>query len=265
MSSQELAEWHLDINGTQHDAVTLSQVYEYIDADILKSDDFVWHQSFAEWQPASKVFDFKSARPAPPPPPKRAQMRNNAPAPAKAYTDEKRWYQDSANVIAALSLVATIIVGLLSVPFLTEYWQQNLVGGPLDGYKRANAKIFLSAYNGEWCAEGNTPGIPGRVRIANTGADKIKFEFGSIVAPMSIPGSTAQPQFIKSNEGTSKRLLVDAKSAFYVEFDGEIFPGIVIYEQFYREGAKSFWRRYYIKDNKSELIFQANLERCSGT
>lgn len=136
------------------------------------------------------------------------------------------------------------------------------MGGPLDGYRNANAKTFLAAYNGEWCAEGTAPGIPARMRVADDNAGKIRFEFGNIVAPMSIPGRTVEAQFIKISEGTAKRLLTDGKSAFYVEFENEIFAGIVTYEQFYREGVKNLWRRYYVKDNKPEIVFQASLERC---
>ena len=80
---------------------------------------------------------------------------------------------------------------------------------------------------------------------------------------MSIPGRTAEPAFFSTHEGATKRILTDGKSAYFVEFENEIYPGVASYEQLYLEGAKNLWRRYYTKDNKNELVFQAELKRCS--
>lgn len=262
MSSEEQPKWHLHIRGKQHGPLTTSQVYDLIDSGALTGNDQIWDAASESWRRAEEIFDFSQA-PQTPQPALQSRRPGRVANRPEAQDQQKRWYQDSANVIAALSLLATIVVGLLSVPFLSDYWQQNLVSGPLDGYRNTNAAAFLSTYEGEWCPEGSTPGIPGRVRISKADATHVRFEFGNLVAPMSIPGRTAEPQFIKTNEGTSKRLLTDGKSAFFVEFDSEIFAGIVTYEQLYRDGARSLWRRYYIKDNKNELIFQAELKRCS--
>jgi hypothetical protein len=256
VSSEEQPKWHLHIQGKQRGPLTVSQVYDLIDSNVLKRTDQVWEAASGSWRQAEEIFEFSPSFAQP----LRAKSVVQS---QRAQDGEKRWYRDFANLIAVLSLLATIVVGLLSVPFLSDYWQQNLVSGPLDGYKNANAAAFLLAYEGEWCPEGATPGIPGRMRISKADATRVRFEFGNLVAPMSIPGSTAEPQFIKTNEGTSKRLLTDGKSAFFVEFDSEIFAGIVTYEQLFRDGARTLWRRYYIKDNKNELIFQAELKRCS--
>lgn len=257
MPSEEEPKWHLHIQGKQHGPLTASQVYDLIDSNVLKRGDQVWDAASESWRLADEIFEFS---PSAAPPPLRAKSVAQS---QRAQDGEKRWYRDSANIIAALSLLVTVAVGLLSVPFLSDYWQQTLVSGPLDGYKNANATAFLSLYEGEWCPQGSTPGIPGRVRVSSADANRVKFEFGNLVAPMGIPGSNAEPTFVKTNEGTSKRILTDGKSLHLVEFDGELFAGIVTYEQLSRDGARSLWRRYYIKDNKNELIFQAELKRCS--
>jgi hypothetical protein len=265
VSSEDQPEWYFDIQGEQVGPLTTAQVYELIDSGRLSEHDQVWDPAAQGWKPAGQFFDFA---PAALPPPAKAMRpsRQNAVSPDATQAREKPWYRESGAIIGVLSLLVTVVIGLLSVPFLTDYWQQNLVGGPLDGYRRADASAFLSVYEGEWCAEGSFAGqvSPGRMRITRRAPGSIHFEFGNVVEPMAIPGRTtvAAPQFIKSNEGTVKRLLTDGKSTYFVEFDGEIFAGIVTYERLHMDGGKNLWRRYYIKDNKSEMMFQSELKRC---
>jgi hypothetical protein len=266
VSSEDQPEWYFDIQGEQVGPLTTAKVYELIDSSRLSEHDQVWDPAAQGWKPAGQFFDFAPA--APPPAKAMRPSRQNAASPdAGPQAREKPWYRESGAIIGILSLLVTVVIGLLSVPFLADYWQQNLVGGPLDGYRRADASAFLSVYEGEWCAEG--PLVfeslnPRRMRVTRKGPDTIHFEFGNVVEPMAIPGRTtaAEPQFVKSNEGTVKRLLMDGKSTYFVEFDGEIFAGIVTYERLQMDGGKNLWRRYYIKDNKSEMMFQAELKRC---
>jgi hypothetical protein len=263
VSSEDRPEWYFYIQGDQAGPLTTAKVYELIDSGGLSEQDRVWDAAAQDWKPAGQFFDFVTV---PPPPPAKAMRPSRQNAAAGPQAREKPWYRESGAIIGLLSLLVTVVIGLLSVPFLTDYWQQNLVGGPLDGYRRADAPAFLAVYEGEWCAEGSFAGqvSPGRVRIARRAPDLIHFEFGNVVEPMAIPGRTtvAEPQFIKSNEGTVKRLLTDGKATYFVEFDGEIFAGIVTYERLHMDGGKNLWRRYYVKDNKSELMFQAELKRC---
>ena len=280
MNAAGETKWHLSIKGQSYGPLTTARCYELIDASLLGPQDLVWDEASKKWVHAQEIFDFgtppsPASQPARPQAGQPAAAQTSVPKPRAAFQqnpaakpvagDRKSpWYRDSNIIIGVLSLLATVAIGLVSVPFLSDYWQQKFVGGPLDSYSKAEASAFLSAYEGEWCADaGVTPGVPQRVRISRDGS-KVKFVFGNIVAPMAISGRTtpAEPQFVVTNEGTSKRLLTDGKLAYFVEFEEEIFPGIVTYEQLNRSGARNLWRRNYIRDGKSEVIFQAELKRC---